>query len=481
MEQIKATIFKLPNEILQHIFHISSTIIKREDHLLLGWTYPEHSYDDLKSIASCCKRFYILCAPLLWKDKEFILPYETDEMSKSPDIQMATDILGRKALFQASYHLGDYVRSLSRDLTQGIDFDLANTQLMAQLVKNLRALRIDFHFVQRKEHYGLRYFFEHCPQLKELYLRHCQDIFDDFTYLVEYKPALEALTLSNCTIRQITLSRLAELFKSSLQRILLEYVLIEPPMRSSRRQHQISDTFDRRYMIQYTLQDFLGPDVTEIPLPVLQSLLINHPYLTQFALTTDSISFESLKIFVSHMPLLEKLSIALHEVSPYYLQRSLETIAQLSHLTTLSIVFKQCGSLSRECTLLACHAPAPAWTLFAGHFPRLRLLHISARRIVVTSEFLPVLFDTSPHLKYVMIHNLALALPLEEDDSAEAVRNYMKYCKSITYQISAWDKRYQDDLYTFTRAMQRGFDYFDERIDHICFIKGFPPSSLNDF
>ncbi|KAI7907654.1 uncharacterized protein BX663DRAFT_491580 [Cokeromyces recurvatus] len=514
MEEKKAVILKLPNELLQYIFHLSSIRIKREEHQFLGWNYPEHSYEELTSIASCCRHFYLLCAPFLWKDKEFILPYESDEKSKSTKIQMATDILAHKALFQDDYQLGDYVRSLSRDLTRGVQFDLVNTQLMAQLLKNLHALRIEFHPLQRTEHYGLCYFLQYCPHLKELYLNHCHDTFDDFYSLVEYKPTLEAITLSNCTIKEATLSKLVHLFKPSLQRILLEYVLIEPSVMSSRRQHEQGIQLEIEHISYYYPHHFFSSNVKEIPTALLESLLVNHPYLTQFALTTDSISFQFLELMVQHAPLLEKLSIALHEVSPYYVERALRAIGQLNRLTTLSIVFKQCGSLSKDCIQLACHAPASAWTFFAKQLPKLRLFHISARRLIVTRYFLPTLFTTCTLLKYVMIHNLALSTDdaKEEEEEEEkkknenenengnrssnkmiienegdeiaktaAVRRYMKYCKSITYQLNAWDKEYQEDLYTFERALRRGFDYFDDGVDHLCFIRGFPPTSLNNF
>lgn len=457
---------------LEKIIDLSSMIEARKDegHQFLGWSYPEHSYVHLKSIALCCRRLYILCAPFLWKDKEFILPRADDEKSANAAVQMATDILSKKALFQQDYYLGDYVRSLSRDLTSGPHFDLLNSRLMAQLVCNLRALRIDFHPLARSDHYGLRYFAEYCPQLNELYLNQCRDTFNDFLSLVQYQPPLISLTLTNCTIKETTLERLATTLKPTF--ILLQQVLIEPPTKPKTNTHLI-DTLNQANLHPFHYQD---TQVTAIPPRLLQSLTANH--LSQLALTTDSISSSLLAQMALCSPHLEKLSILLHELNPFHVQQALVSVSQLSHLSTLSLGFKKFYPVTKECDTLPCHAPSAAWTALAKQLSSLQLLYISASRIVVSSDFIPTLINTcGKSLKNVIIHNLALTqdphMTLEKDE--ELIRNvYLKECASITYDINDWVGN-KDDLYTFEEAKKKGFDWLSET-DQVCYIKGFDSS-----
>ncbi|CAO0793683.1 unnamed protein product [Mucor circinelloides] len=465
----KSHLLKLPSEVLQKIIDLSSMIEERKDegHQFLGWSYPEHSYVHLKSIALCCRRLYILCAPFLWKDKEFILPREDDEKSANAAVQMATDILSKKALFQQDYYLGDYVRSLSRDLTSGPHFDLLNSKLMAQLVCNLRALRIDFHPLARSDHYGLRYFAEYCPQLNELYLNQCRDTFNDFLSLVQYQPPLISLTLTNCTIKEATLEKLTTTLKPTF--ILLQQVLIEPPTKPKTNSHLI-DTTNQAFLHPFHYQD---TQATAIPPRLLQSLAVNN--LSQLALTTDSISSSLLEQMTLSSPHLEKLSILLHELNPYRVQQALASVSRLSSLCTLSLGFKKFYPVTKECDTLPCHAPSAAWTALAKQLPLLQLLYISASRLVVSSDFIPTLINTcGKSLKNVIIHNLALTqnphMSLEKDE--ETIRDvYMKECASITYDISHWVGN-KSDLYTFEEAKQKGLDWFSDT-DKVCYIKGF--------
>jgi hypothetical protein len=468
---------KLPSEVIQTIIDLASIVTEREDDQdcqFLGWSYPEHSYVHLTSIALCCRRLYILCAPFLWKDKEFILPREDDEKSDNASVQMATDILSKKALFQHDYYLGDYVRSLSRDLTSGPHFDLINSKLMAQLVGNLRALRIDFHPLSRTKHYGLCYFSQYCPQLIEVYLNNCHDTFDDFLSLVEFHPPLISLTLTNCTIKESTFEKLSSLLKPTLKHLLLQQVLTEPTLFKKTNSHLMNT------------QSFIHPfhyhdtQVTAIPHRIYHQFAL-HSNLTQFALATDSISSSLLRKLVQHAPKLEKLAILLHDLIPYQVQQSLLAISSLDRLTTLSIGFRKYYPVTKECAKLPCHTPAVIWSVFAKGLTQLRLLRISATRITVTSDFIPTLLNSNPYLKNAIIHSLALVtipnnnIELIETDNEDMVRDaYIRDCKYLTMDIQDWNDEY---LYTFEQAKERVCDeYFDET-DHVCFIKGF--SSAN--
>lgn len=470
----------LPSEILKRIIHLSSVIVEREDedYQFLSWSYPEHSYIHLKSIALCCRRLYILCAPFLWKDKEFILPREDDEKSDNDVIQMATDILSKKALFQNDYYLGEYVRSLSRDLTNGPHFDLANSKLMAQLVCNLRALRIDFHPIDRTEHYGLRFFLQFCPQLAELYLNQCRDTFDDFLTIVEFKPRLISLTLTNCTIKSATLEKIAEILEPTLQHLLLKQVLIEPKQRTKSNSHLMS-TMSLPDIHPFHFQD---TQVSVISRPLLCQLLSNNKRLTQLALTTDSISTDLLRQVCQHSPFLQKLAIMIHDLDPFNIQQLLVQICKLKYLSTLSLNFKKCYPVTKENSKLPCHVPASAWNYFAHNLPPLKLLHISATRIIVDSDFIPALLR--PNLRHIMIHSLVLVTRMkrynlkniETQNEDQVIQSYLKDRDSMTDQIDAWDSRYRQHLFTYEQAKIHGFDYFDEDTDKICFIKGFSSS-----
>jgi hypothetical protein len=474
---------KLPSEVIQTIIDLASIVTEREDDhdcQFLGWPYPEHSYVHLTSIALCCRRLYILCAPFLWKDKEFILPREDDEKSDNASVQMATDILSKKALFQHDYYLGDYVRSLNRDLTSGPHFDLMNSKLMAQLVSNLRALRIDFHPLSRTKHYGLRYFAQYCPQLTELYLNNCHDTFDDFLSLVEFHPPLISLTLSNCTIKESTFEKLSSILRPTLKHLLLHQVLTEPA--SFKKTHSLLlDTQEFIHSFHY-----LDTQVAAVPHSIYHEFAL-HSNLTQFALTTDSISYSLLHKLVQHATKLEKLAILLYDLIPCQVQQSLLAISTLSQLTTLSIGFKEYDPVLKQCRKLPCHVPAAVWSVLAKRLTQLRVLHISATRITVNSNFIPTLLSNNPYLKNVIIHSLALVtMPndkLIETDNEDMVKDaYIRDCNYLTTNIQEWgnDKQVKPYLYTFEQAKEIGYECFDET-DRVCFIKGFisaisPPS-----
>jgi hypothetical protein len=482
MSPQESCFLKLPNEILEYIIHVSSIIHNEQEHQFFGWSYPEHSYNHLKSIALCCRRLYVLCAPFLWKDKEFILPREDDEKSENASIQMATDILSRKALFQHDHHLGDYVRSLSRDLTNGPHYDLQNSRLMAQLVCNLRALRIDFHPTFRTEQYGLRYFAEYCPHLCELYLSHCRDTFDDFKSLCEFNKSLISLTLTDCTIKENTLNSMCRILKPSLQHLLLQRVLIEPQSAQKSNSHLMNTT-------QF-IHPFHFQDIKATPIPQNTYIeLIQNQNLTQLCLS-DAISFAVLKIMVRDSPFLEKLTIILDEINPFLVTLSLAKIAELSHLTVLSLSFQRYFPLPRSFERLPCHAPTQAWSDLACSLPNLRFLYVSAARVLASSLFFKNLIDHHTLLSYIVIHNIGLVsqsrteklLALTEEKQEyqeEKVRNiYWEESRAVTYSISEWSSNETTcssaDAYlcTFKEAKATGLGCFDES-DQVCYIKGY--------
>lgn len=460
----------LPSEIIEDIIHLSSIIVldKKDKHQFHSWRYPEYTHVHLKSIALCCRQLYILVAPFLWRYKEFILPRKDDEKHQNIKVQMATDILSKRALFQKDYALGDYVRCLSRDLTNGPHYDLPNSKLMAQLVVNLRALRIDFHPKGRNELYGLGYFFQYCPQLNEVYLTHCRDTFDDFLTLVEFKPPLVSLTLTECTIKESTFAQLPKSL-NRLEHLLLQQVLIEPSIATKSNTHLI-DPNQLMHPFHY-----LNSKSTPIP----SSLY--HAFFTQQSLThlalNDSVSHTLVLDIVGHSPLLEKLAIVLHDSDPLHLSQSIHGISQLTRLSILSLAFRKYYPLTKECEKLPCHVPSATWLYFASHLPHLTLLYISATRLVVSSEFIPTLLESSPQLTNIIIHNMALVVPTtttmrREEEEEENVREmYIRECESLSFKMEDWTA-YRDDLYTYEEANERGYECFDET-DQVCFIKGF--------
>lgn len=452
----------LPSEILERIINLSSAVDQKDNQQFHGWTYPEHTQVVLKSIALSCRQLYILVAPFLWRSKEFILPREDDEKSENVKVQMATDILSKRALFQKDYNLGDYVRSLSRDLTNGPHYDLTNSKLMAQLVVNLKALRIDFHPKARTEHYGLRYFVEYCPSLKELYLTHCRDTFDDFLSLVDFKPPLVSLTLTDCTIKEKTLGKLSTSLPL-LKNLLLQQVLIEPSIATKSNTHLIDfNQFIHPF-------HYVNSRSTQIPPHLYQAFIQQN--LTNLALN-DSISHVLVQDIVQYSPGLEKLAIVLHELNPDHVSQSIQAISNLSKLSILSLAFRKYYPLSKESEKLPCHVPAATWTCFAQKLPLLTLLYISATRLIVNAEFITTLLSTSPQLSNIIIHNLGLVTttPSLNDEEQDIRDVYLQECESLSFDIQDWTEK--DGLYTYKEAKERGYHCFDET-DQVCFIKGF--------
>ncbi|KAI8393296.1 uncharacterized protein BYT42DRAFT_550558 [Radiomyces spectabilis] len=464
----QSSLLKLPNEILEAVIRAASTIERDDECQFLGWQYPEYEYADLKAIALTCRRLYMLCAPYLWRDKEFILPRQDDQKNETAEVQMATDILSKQALFQRLRHLGCYVRSLSRDLTNGPHYDMSNSNLMAQLVCNLRALRIDFHPKVRSEHYGLKFFIQHCPSLSELYLENCRDTYDDFWSLIEYRHPLRSLTLLCCTVKEQTLLQLINLFKPTLKRLLLQKVLIEPdPLHSTK-----TDS--------HPLYSHHDVSPKRIPSHIYVHMLSSQN-LTRLALS-DSIAYSTLEKIVEGSPKLEKLAIILHEMNPVLATRCILLLAKLDCLTILSLAFRHIFPRTNTYQRLPCCAPASAWSYFASHLPSLRLIHISATQLLLHSDFMLRLVTARSHLLHVMLHHIAWVpddeldiTELNDDQIAEA---HAKDMATASDRMDAWQQDpclwqdIQSYFLSYDEAELKGFRCFDET-DQVCFVKGF--------
>lgn len=461
------TFLSLPIEILEYIIQLACMIDKEKENQFYGWRYPEYNYVELKSLGLCCKQLYVVVAPFLWRHKEFILPREDDEKSSNAMIQMATDILSKKALFQQEHYLGEYVRSLSRDLTNGSHYDLNNSKLMAQLVSRLGALKIDFHPKARTTQYGLSYFIEYCSNLNELYLNNCRDTFDDFESIYRFNPPLTSLTLIECTIKEETLAKIAKQLVC-LKSLLIQQVLIEPSIATKSSNTHLLDTTQFIHPFHYQ-----NINSTPIPTTIYESLFFKRN-LTNLALT-DSISYSLLQLITTWSPRLEKLAIVLHDLNPIHVKASIESIQQLSQLTTLSLAFRRYYPISKEYERLPCHVPSSVWTCFAKELSRLKLLYISTTRLLVNQEFIPSLLMVSNNNQNIIIHNMALVTefeqPINEEQNEDEIRMiYLKESESISFDIQDWNKR--DYLYTFEQAKELGHQCFDES-DQVCFIKGF--------
>lgn len=464
-------ILDLPNEILEHIIDVASaTEGLGQDTHFLGWTYPTYQHAQLKSLALTCRRLYALCVPFVWRDKEFILPREDDQRrSDRAGAQTATDILAKRPLFrnQEAKNFGYYVRTLCRDLTNGPHYDMRNSQLLAQLVCNLQALRIDFHSKARSEHYGLRFFIQHCPHLSELYLENCRDTFDDFHALVEFRRPLRSVTLICCTVRQRTLDQLIDLCKSTLRRLMLQRVLIEP---DDDKQHRSSSLLLTRTTTAATLA---VSQIMPIPLSTYTSIFRDQR-LTQLALS-DSVSYGLLYTIVQGSPHLTKLAIVLHETEPATVTRCLLLLATLKRLSILSLAFRQVHPLSTAYVRLPCAAPAAAWSHFARQPLPLRLVHVSASQLLMRPDTLSLLASRIPQ---IMLHPVAWVPPDPADglDIHEAYRFNREHAEAT---LDAWSKEedtwntLKPHLMTFKQAQEKGFQCFDSS-DTVCFIKGVP-------
>ncbi|KAI8147516.1 hypothetical protein BJV82DRAFT_595806 [Fennellomyces sp. T-0311] len=451
-------ILRVPNEIIEVILQAASRVERDNDRQFLGWQYPEHQHTQLKSIALTCRRFYALCMPYLWRDKEFILPREDDHTKNDSSVQLATDILSRQTLYLGQRrHFGSFVRSLCRDLTNGPHYDMNNSRLMAQLVCNLRCLRIDFHPKARADHYGLDFFAQSCPLLTEIYLENCRDTYDDFASL--RKCRLTSLTLLCCTIKEQTLLDLISLNKQTLRKVLLQRVLIEKEEHTQRKNMTTASI------------------VPLIPIPhTAYDHLFHAQNLTHLALS-DAICYPMLTNIVAGSPRLIKLAIIVKESDPVLSTRCILLIAQLRRLRILSLAFRSVHPLSTDYERLVCGAPSYAWSYFAQHMNQLRLLHVSASQLLLSPDFLTTLFRKSPKLSQVMLHHVTYvtSVALDEWTDQQVLNAYRKELTTTKDTMDAWKQsheEWQGYFLTHQQAQAKGFRCFEEG-DHVCFVKGF--------
>ncbi|KAI8335044.1 hypothetical protein BC941DRAFT_431084 [Chlamydoabsidia padenii] len=478
-------LLQLPSEILEHIIYVASKIPRNDPYQFSTWQYPEHSYTHLKYIALTCRKLYILCTPYLWRDKEFILPAESDKPGEASDIQMATDILSEQAaLFRHLSHLGCYVRSLCRDLTNSPYYDLPDSCLMAQLVCNLRALRVDWHPKPRTEHYGLCYFSQHCPSLSELYLENCRDTFDDFYTLVHYKRRLRSLTLLNCTIKADTLVQLCNLARGSLHSLLLQQVWIEPIQKHNNDDHHTLDEQEDTTTINNLTTSYLHSNSSTLISPLLYThILASQINLTRLALS-DSVSMDILDIIADGSPHLERLAITLHERHPSRVVASLFAISRLNRLTLLSLAFRYATNIIHE--RLACSAPARYWPLLIQRLNRLEFLHVSASQLLLEGDFIVQLLQPSFSLKRIMFHHVALVSPPRQQqpsnnwDSSnqDILHDYEQDLELAQNTIESWQRstslwQHVDGyILSLEQAERKRFTCFYST-DKVCFVKGF--------
>ncbi|CAM0136078.1 hypothetical protein VKS41_005535 [Umbelopsis sp. WA50703] len=431
-------ILNLPDEILQIIIDYAAISVADDRCQFLGWQYPKHNYYELKCLAQTCRRLYLITAPSLWRDKDFVLPCEDDTIGKESAVGMATDVLGRKTIFHYPRCVGYYVHSLSRDLTSGNQNDMNNSALMSQLVPNLRSLRMDFSPAERNEKYGLDLFVKSCPSLDEIYLENCRDTFDDFKSLLDFKRPLKRITLLCCTVKESTLTELMKMSGKTLQDLLFQRVLIEPP----------SPAEDRPRL-------FSRGRPAVIAQPIFNRILSYHS-LTQLALS-DSLSHSTVQTIVTGSQNLEKLAIILGEMDSTLTNHCITLLASLHRLTILSLAFRNVDPYSGTYERLPCVASPSAWSYFAARLPHISLIHISATEIRLSAEFFVRLFTYHTNLPNVMLHHIRWAY---EDATDDIVREWL-----------GW-KDIQDHFMTQIEAQRRGFTCFDMN-DRVCFVKGF--------
>jgi hypothetical protein len=428
----------LPDELLELIVRYASQATEDDRCQFLGWQYPKNNYNDLKNVARTCRRLYMITAPSLWRDKDFILPSENDTNNDNSAVGAATDVLSRRTILHYPRFVGYYVRSLSRDLTSGCHYDMKNSALMSQLVPNLRSLRMDFSPLERTERYGLDLFVENCFNLDELYLENCRDTFDDFKSLLKFQRPLRRLTLLSCTIKEATLIELMRISQTSLEDVLFQRVLLEPPTPFEDRQRH----FGRARPMA-------------ISQPLYTSILSHHS-LTHLALS-DSIPYSTVHTIITGSSKLEKLAIILDETDPILTNHCIMLLASLSQLTVLSLAFRSVDPYSGSYERLPCLASPAAWSYFAARLPRIALIHISAIEIRLTADFFVRLFTYHNHLPNVMLHHIRWA---DDETGNELVREWL-----------GW-KDIQDCFMSYEQAQKRGFSCFDLN-DRVCFVKGF--------
>ncbi|CAO3623136.1 unnamed protein product [Cunninghamella blakesleeana] len=499
----QSILLQLPSEILELIIHKASSIPRNNHNQIVSWQYPEHSCTRLQNMALTCRKLYILCAPYLWRDKEFILPAEDHEPTKNSNITMATDILSEKTIVlkqQMQYHLGGYVRSLYRDLTNNPNYDLTNSSLMAHLVHNLKALRIDFHSKPRMEQYGLCYFAEHCISLTEIYLENCRDTFDDFYSLIKYNCQLESITLVSCTIKADTLVQLSNQCKNSIKSLILQQVWIEPSIEldtSSNNNLSYTPT-----MINNLTTSYLhSKKITFVPSQLYTQVLTSNYYLTLLVLS-DSIDLETLNSVVNGSPYLERMTISLHERYPPRVANCLLLISNLKHLTLLSLAFRYINNTGIE--RLPCCVPSFYWTFLIDQLNNLQFIHVSTTQLLLNDDFMNRI-TTSPtsfRIKNVMLHHLAMVPMTTTIIPTQATLNILKHWKKQPFILTDHHhymmdivKEYEKDhltaqnnvhswhssffwnnikhyILSLEEAEKKGYGCFDH-LDKVCFIKGF--------
>ncbi|KAI8067559.1 hypothetical protein BC940DRAFT_301035 [Gongronella butleri] len=482
----------LPDEILDHVVNVGSCIVKHPKNTLLSWPYPEHSSTHLQALALTCRKLYVLCLPYLWRDKEFILPEASTQPSTTQSL-IATDILREPSALKQhdDQPLGWYVRSLSRDLSTSPHYNLANSALMACLVANLRALRMDFHPKPRCEHYGLAYFAQHCAMLTELYLDNCRDTFDDFGSLVIHDRALESLTLVSCSIKPGTLLAILHKSRSKLQSLHLQSVWLEPV-------NAMDDTNTPRRN-SLTSAYLASRAVTMIPAFLYTSLLANLPALTRIALS-DSLSLDLVQCLVNGSPHLERVTLSLHEQQPTRIITALNALASLSRLAFMSLAFRYQTNDAQQ--RLPCALPAAQVHQWLAKLPAsLAFLHLSAQQLLLHPDTVAAIVQ-APRLAHVLLHHVALPPPpltnslssssiassssisspwqpnaVQTEVPNDLARAYDHESINAQSSLAAWQflpswPQLQPFVVPCAQVQQRGISAFDP-INQICVVKGF--------
>lgn len=417
------SIHVLPNEILRQIFIEAAMYDEDSDAVFRGWQYPELRYSVLKSLSATCKLFYMLCAPLLWKDQDlFMKDQYVGELANTTD---AFEILTKHALFHER-PIGQYVETMSRSILEHSVIDLRNSEQISKLVPNLRSLRLEFSKDKRYQNYGLKYFAENCPRLTEINIQNCTDEFDDFESLVTHSRKLKSITLINATVKVETLLELARISKPTLQQLLLQYV----------RPHGL-----REMIPTYVYHEFLrGQNLTNI------------------AITDASLTAETVRILVAGSPNLCKLAMLIEEQEQA--DDVITQLSTLSHLATLSLAWRRV--YTEGSVRIRCEASPAAWSTFAVGLSSIKYIHITALGINLPSDFFFRLFQTHSDLPNVMFHHI--------NGEMNAFQSYMKEYKR--YGIT-------DCFSTYDDLVKRGFDCFTTA-DQLCFVKGFEDWTKSD-
>ncbi|ORX60432.1 hypothetical protein DM01DRAFT_1160325 [Hesseltinella vesiculosa] len=462
MTHVHCLLLDLPDEILDAIIFAMTWVPKGRYDALLSWPYPEHHTTDLHALAVTCRKLYLLCLPYLWRDKEFILPEETTQPPLSSHHRLiATDVLGQpSALAMFPPSLGAHVRSLSRDLSTSPHYDLSNSALMAGLVTNLRALRMDFHPKPRIEQYGLAYFAQHCPLLSELYLENCRDTFDDFQSLVLHRSPLTSLALISCSVKLLTLASLFDQCRPTLTHLHLQGVCLEPSMTSPN---------------NITTSYLASRAVVTIPHALYTRMLVHLPALTSLALY-DSMFMELVCTLVAGAPNLERLTLSLHDQQPDRLWLSMDALTRLPRLTFLSLAFRyNTSTIPAEIALLPCALPSGCIDRWLRHLPpSLSFLHISAFRLLLQPDTVLSLVKPSS-ITRVLLHHVSLvpvpSLAPDETTAFEQERHMIMTTKAAWRSLPNWPA-IEPFLLTGEQVLRLGLPLVN-RLDELCITRGF--------